>query len=485
VRVSAFNASGDGLASVLDERVGTVPDQPAITSSFPRVFGATLRVAGNTWTLPRQAVWDIRSTAPDGTNDEVDGDSLPELLNAYQRGTYVVRVRVRNAVGASAWSAPADVTVIAAPSAPRHLAASALGSPVRLSWSPPVTDGGSAVTGYAVAVVPYPGSAGRTYHTSSTSLVLGDLPSGRLWSWSVSALNEATAVDSRHEEPADGPTFDTGTLGLVATTASGTARWLGPGATEWQALGTRSFATPPTPLKAWGRTYLLGSTPTGAVLMRTLGGRWHHLSSVPSYDAAAQVGHSHRLWVACRSGDGTLDQLRAYLPETRLPTQLRRQTYVAHPRIVGAPTIARDRYGDVRIAYRSPNAGSHGYDVRVVVAGTDATRYVALDCPSRPMIATTVSPAPDGDALYAVACRVDRRHVAWARIGFADGDHSRGMATLPFSIEPNIAVGYPAARVQVLTRSADGVRRYDVRSGTWAALGGAFASSLTAATWSL
>jgi hypothetical protein len=145
--------------------------------------------------------------------------------------------------------------------------------------------------------------------------------------------------------------------------------------------------------------------------------------------------------------------------------------------IVGAPSIVRDAYGEAVVAFRSPATNRKGGNVFLHHVVAAEPRALALTCSSRPVL---VAEPLTFLERYRIACRTDRRHVAWWRQ--TSVYTSRGVVSLPFSARPGIAVANPGGRFQLILRTGSGLRRYDVRTATWRSLGGVFAQGVTAIT---
>ena len=136
------------------------------------------------------------------------------------------RVAAINRDGVGPWSDPANATTeVGVPSEPRNLRAVESGSSrINLSWSAPIDDGGSGVTGYKIEVS---SNGGRTWsveeddtRSSSTTYAHTGLESGTTWHYRVSAINsEGTGEPSNvaSETTEIGPPRAPSSLSAVAS----------------------------------------------------------------------------------------------------------------------------------------------------------------------------------------------------------------------------------------------------------------------------
>lgn len=104
--------------------------------------------------------------------------------------TYSFAVRAVNAVGPGPWSTVGPAVAVGAPGSPRTVTAVAGTKTATVSWLPPLTANGAAVTGYVVT----PFVAGvarppRTFDASATSRVITGLTTGVSYTFAVQAVN--------------------------------------------------------------------------------------------------------------------------------------------------------------------------------------------------------------------------------------------------------------------------------------------------------
>jgi hypothetical protein len=189
--VSAVNAVGPGPVSA--RSVAATPTAPATAPSAPVIGTAT---AGNasatvTWTTPASGTSPITGYTVERTNGATVVLTNVPVSNSFTatglvNGTaYSFRVRANSVVGAGAFSAASNtVTPVAptAPGVPTIRTATAGNASAVVNWTPPVSDGGSAITRYDVQVLnaanvqvgairPAPGAATSTL--TVTGLVNG------------------------------------------------------------------------------------------------------------------------------------------------------------------------------------------------------------------------------------------------------------------------------------------------------------------------
>ena len=160
-QVSAVNAIGEGARS--NEATAT----PATIPSVPRSLSASggIEQAVLAWQAPESdggsviIGFEVFRGTTSGEEDatpigSTNGTTLTYTNSGLEAGTYYYVVRAVNAIGESGPSNEAAATVIeeplGPPTAPEDLEAEPGASKVTLTWCPPVSDGGSFITGYKV-----------------------------------------------------------------------------------------------------------------------------------------------------------------------------------------------------------------------------------------------------------------------------------------------------------------------------------------------
>jgi len=201
--VSAVNAIGEGQ---LSNEASATPTSGLNPPSDPQNLQAASgdRQVTLTWTPPASNGGSpvtkyvvFRGTISGGETFLAEIGSVLIYIDAGLTNgqTYYYRVSAKNAVGEGPRSNEASATptsYISAPTAPQNLKASAGNTQVTLSWNPPISDGGSAITNYRI----YRGAA-----IGGESLLVGvgnilsyvdaGLTNGQTYFYKVSAVNVA------------------------------------------------------------------------------------------------------------------------------------------------------------------------------------------------------------------------------------------------------------------------------------------------------
>jgi titin len=171
------------------------------------------------------------SATPVATNVATTGFTDTGVVNGT---TYYYRVAAVNGVGVSPQSGEASATPkqpATAPSAPQGLAATGGNGVVKLTWSPPASDGGAAVTGYDVYRGTSPGGESITpvaTNVTGTSITDTARANGTTYYYTVAAVNAVGVSPQSNEASATPqPTAPSAPLTVVASAgnASVTVSW--------------------------------------------------------------------------------------------------------------------------------------------------------------------------------------------------------------------------------------------------------------------
>jgi hypothetical protein len=103
--------------------------------------------------------------------------------------TYLIKLRAVNPVGSGAESPAVSVTPATVPGAPTSVVGVSGNAQVTVSWTAPVSNGGSVITRYTVSASPQVGGVTRTCTTTLTSCVVHDLTNGVAYRFTVKARN--------------------------------------------------------------------------------------------------------------------------------------------------------------------------------------------------------------------------------------------------------------------------------------------------------
>jgi Tfp pilus assembly protein PilE len=193
--VTATNAQGTSSISSPSNTITpvTTPGAPTGLTAVAAAYAATL-----SWTAPASTggsdiqwyaisdtagdAWTTDPTSACGSTSSCSY-TTPSTLTA---GTaYTFSVAAANAAGTGASSGTASATPFAAPSAPTALTATTGVASVSLTWTTPVSNGGSAITGYAIK-----------YSTDATTWVTATANTNSTsTSYTVTGLSNATTYD--------------------------------------------------------------------------------------------------------------------------------------------------------------------------------------------------------------------------------------------------------------------------------------------------
>ena len=241
-RVAATNALGTGALSTASAAVtpARAPDAPTGVSAVAGSGSATV-----SWTAPanggsvitRYTVTPFIGTVAQPVRTITGAPPAASLVvTGLTNGTaYTFTVMATNAVGNGAVSAPsAAVTPTGVPGAPTGVVGVRGDGAVSVSWTAPVSNGGSAIAGYTVT--PFIGTVAQPVTTvtgapPAASVTVSGLTNGTAYTFRVAATNAlgtgALSTASAAVTPARAPDAPTG-VSAVAGSGSATVSWTSP-----------------------------------------------------------------------------------------------------------------------------------------------------------------------------------------------------------------------------------------------------------------
>lgn len=218
--VAARTDVGTGAESAPSNAITTagVPGAPTAV-----VATAGIRTATISWSAPSSdggtpITAYLVTASPSGLTSLVSGATTVAVTGLADGTSYSFTVRAINALGTgSASAASTAVSTPAVPSSPVGVTATPMARSAMISWSPPASSGGSAITGYRVTSTP--GGVSATTAGSTTTVLLSGLADDTSYTFSVVALNGVGSGPA-----ANSPLIQTPTTPGAPTAVTATAR---------------------------------------------------------------------------------------------------------------------------------------------------------------------------------------------------------------------------------------------------------------------
>lgn len=229
IKDGEVNTTPEELASYLGQQniisVLTVPGAPTSVSATPGNTQATVSFTAPTSDGGSAITGYTVTSSPGGFT--ATGASSPLTVTGLTNGTaYTFTVVATNSIGNSvSSSASAPVTPATVPGSPISLSATFGNTQVTVSFSPPLSDGGSAITGYTVTASP----GNFTATGASSPLTVTGLTNGTTYSFTAVATNiignslPSPAIPGTPATVPDAPTSVSATAGNAQATISFTA----------------------------------------------------------------------------------------------------------------------------------------------------------------------------------------------------------------------------------------------------------------------
>jgi hypothetical protein len=190
--VSAGNFAGGGATTMVNVTPRTVPSAPTLTlastgnAQTSLTFTASASNGGATITG-----YTATCTAAGQTTRTGTAATSPITVSSLVNGaTYSCSVVATNAAGNSAASNALNVSPLTTPGAPAITATTEFDSRVLIAFTPPASDGGSAIIDYEVSCVAF-AQATRTVTGASSPLLVGSMTNNVAYTCTLRARNAA------------------------------------------------------------------------------------------------------------------------------------------------------------------------------------------------------------------------------------------------------------------------------------------------------
>ena len=190
--VTAHNVAGDGAASAPSAAVTprTVPGSPTAVSAAAGNAQATVSFGAPASDGGASVTSYTVTSSPDGK--KATGTTSPLVVTGLTNGvSYTFTVTAHNVAGDGGPSAPSNAivpgTTAVAPGAPTNVAATAGNAQAWVTFTPPASDGGAAITSYTVTASP----GGQTASGSAAPILVTGLTNGQSYTFTVKASNSA------------------------------------------------------------------------------------------------------------------------------------------------------------------------------------------------------------------------------------------------------------------------------------------------------
>ena len=292
ISVQAANTNGPGGAAGGSLTTPTTPTPPALVSGIGGPGGTILAswsAAAATGGAPVTS-YTAQAAAPGRTTQSCTVLATACTITGLAPGaTYTVQVEATNGVGASSWTSSTGVPVPTTPGPPTSVTATASGRSVTVSWQPPTTTGGLAVTSYQVSVSP----GGVACATAGLSCAFSAL------NWTTHYTVTVTAITAAGASP--GAT--TGVTTAAPPTFDGHGYWMVAASGQVYAFGDATNFGSPTGLSS--PAVVIAHTPDGGgYWIATAGGGLYSYGNAPYLGTAAAAGISAPIVGMVATADG-------------------------------------------------------------------------------------------------------------------------------------------------------------------------------------